>query len=234
MKHFVQISDCHIDDNTQVMGVNSQASLKKIVARITTLKNDALLITGDLTHHGTCQSYQKLKQILTPITTDIFAIAGNHDNLGNFKTELGAYLFDTITLGSWDIVQINSVQMHQTSGFVTTQALTKLDAQLQNSKNKHIIIVLHHPIVPMNSTWNDALSLKNPQDLFKVLDKYPKIRVTLFGHAHEAAEFSKNGLKIIACPSTALQFNNEKRIGFNYYTLFDNGHLSYETQWITR
>jgi Icc protein len=30
----------------------------------------------------------------------------------------------------------------------------------------------------------------------------------LFGHAHESVEFDKNGLKIIACPSTATQFND--------------------------
>jgi Icc protein len=50
----------------------------------------------------------------------------------------------------------------------------------------------------MNSEWDDALSLENPQDLFAVLDKYPKVQAVLFGHAHESVEFDKNGLKIIA------------------------------------
>jgi hypothetical protein len=31
MKHFIQISDCHIDDNTQTMGVNSHENLTKVV-----------------------------------------------------------------------------------------------------------------------------------------------------------------------------------------------------------
>jgi Icc protein len=41
----------------------------------------------------------------------------------------------------------------------------------------------------MNSEWDDALSLENPQDLFAVLDKYPKVQAVLFGHAHESVEF---------------------------------------------
>lgn len=233
MKHFVQISDCHIDNNAQTMGVDSHENLSKIVDKITTLKSTALIISGDLTHNGTHQSYKKLKQILTPINTNIFAIAGNHDNVENLRAELEEYLFDIVTLGIWDVITIDSVKAGKDSGFVSTQALTKLDEQLQNSNAQYVVIVLHHPIVPMNSNWDDALSLENPQDLFAVLDKYPKIQAVLFGHAHELAEFNKNNLKIISCPSTALQFNDEKRIAFNYYTLFDNGQLSYKTQWIT-
>jgi hypothetical protein len=37
---------------------------------------------------------------------------------------------------------------------------------------------------------------------------------------------------LIVWLSTATQFNDEQRIGFNYYTLFDDGRLDYETQWI--
>lgn len=232
MKHFIQISDCHIDDNAQTMEVDSHINLAKVVDKIVTLQSDALLISGDLTHNGTPHSYKKLKEILTSIETDIFVIAGNHDDSNNLASEFGACLFDCITLGAWDIINIDSVQLGKTSGFVTKNALTTLDKQLQHSNAKYNLIVLHHPIVPMNSAWDDALSLENPQDLFAVLDKHPKIQAVLFGHAHESAEFDKNGLKIIACPSTATQFNDERRIGFNYYTLFDDGCLDYETQWI--
>ncbi len=232
MNQFIQISDCHIDDNEQSMGVNSHANLAKIVDKIITTQSDALLISGDLTYNGTSQSYKKLKEILAPIKDNIFVITGNHDNLDNLATEFGDCLFDSITLGVWSIININSVQIGKTSGFLTTNTLIKLDKQLHYSNAKYNIITLHHPVVPMNSEWDDALSLKNPQDLFAILDKYHNVRAVLFGHAHESAEFDKNGLKIISCPSTTLQFNNERRIGFNYYTLFDNGCLYYKTQWI--
>jgi Icc protein len=229
MNHFVQISDCHIDD-AQALGVNTDVNLAKIIDKITMIKSEMLIISGDLTHNGTKKSYQKLQKILSPIETDIFVIAGNHDNLDNFSPEFK--MLEKCTLGTWDILSINSVQTGKTSGLATTETLSKLDAQLSQSKANHIIIILHHPIVPMNSTWDDALSLENPQDLLTLLSKHPKVRAVLFGHAHEAAEFSKNGLKIIACPSTAVQFTNEKRIGFNYYTLFNNGRLDYETRWM--
>ncbi len=233
MSHsFVQISDCHIDDFKNTMGVNTHVNLKKIISRIININIDVLLISGDLTHNGTITSYKTLQQILSPVQTRLLVISGNHDIDNNLNAIFSKNLSNQFTLGKWEIITTNSVQKSKTSGFLTKDELIKLDFSLTQSTAKYILIVLHHPIVPMNSTWDDLLSLENPKALFNVLDKYPKIQAILFGHAHQAAEFSRLGVKIISCPSTALQFNNEVRIGFNHYTLHDNGQLTIDTQWI--
>ena len=231
MPNFIQISDCHIDDNPQSMEVNTHQNLARIITEITPIKSDALLISGDLTHNGTHDSYAKLKELLTPVQSDIFVIKGNHDS-NNLMALFAGCLFKKISLSKWDIISVDSVQTNKTSGYLSKNALSALNAQLNQSTADFVIVMLHHPIVPMNSTWDDSLSLKNPQDLFTILDKHTKIQAVLFGHAHESASFNRQGLKIIACPSTAVQFTDEKRIGFNYYTLNDDGHLEYETRWI--
>jgi len=229
--NFVQISDCHIDDTAKSMGVDTHQNLAQVVKEITTVESEAVFISGDLTHHGTTKSYEKLKALLSPIRSDIFVIGGNHDS-DKLSDVFAQNLFKKISLGVWDIISVDSVQKDKTSGYLTVNTLTKLNKRLSLSTAKYIIVMLHHPVVPMNSTWDDALSLKNPQDLFAVLNKYAKIQAVLFGHVHESAEFNRQGIKIIACPSTAMQFTDEKRIGFNYYTLSDSGHLDYETQWV--
>ncbi|MDC3329359.1 metallophosphoesterase, partial [Candidatus Thioglobus sp.] len=71
MPKLIQISDCHIDDQRLVMGVDSQKNLQSVIKYIQTVKSDALLISGDLTHHGTLSSYQILKKILSPIKQPI-------------------------------------------------------------------------------------------------------------------------------------------------------------------
>ncbi|QKQ24177.1 metallophosphoesterase [Candidatus Ruthia endofausta] len=233
MSHsFVQISDCHIDDLENTMGVNTHVNLKKIINKIININIDALLISGDLTHNGTITSYKTLQQILSPVQTRLLVISGNHDIDNNLNAIFSKNLSSQFTLGKWEIIATNSVQISKTSGFLTKDELIKLDFNLTQSTAKYILIVLHHPIVPMNSTWDDSLSLENPKALFNVLDKYPKIQAILFGHTHQAAEFSRLGVKIISCPSTALQFNNETRIGFNHYTLHDSGQVTIDTQWI--
>jgi Icc protein len=214
------------------MGVNSTKNLTKIIQQINKLDFDALLISGDLTHNGTLNSYHILKKILSPINQPIFVIAGNHDNPNNLAQVFEDNLFKTFKLGDWEVININSVQTLKTSGFVHQKNLQQLDKLLSKSNSKYIIVVLHHPIVPMNSSWDDKLSLENPQDLFKILDKHSKIRTVLFGHSHESAQFFHTGFNIISCPSTALQFNQETRIGFNKYSLNNNGTINYTTKWI--
>ncbi len=228
---FIQISDCHIDDDEICMGVNTHQHLNSIVENISKINTSAVLISGDLTHNGTSTSYQLFKEILSPIDAKMFVFAGNHDNIDNLSQAFNSQLFSQFTLKDWCITHINSVQIGKTSGHVTQQDLQQLDARLNKSSAKYHIITLHHPIVPMNSTWDDNLSLENPDELFEIIDKHPNIKGVIFGHAHESSEFERNGIKIISCPSTALQFTNEKRIGFNSYSLFDDGTLQYNTQW---
>ena len=79
-KSFIQISDSHIDDNNLVMGVDSQANLNNIVGDILTKSYDALLVSGDLAHNGTLESYRKLKKILKPLGTNTYVLPGNHDH----------------------------------------------------------------------------------------------------------------------------------------------------------
>ena len=66
-KSFIQISDSHIDDDNLVMGVDSQANLNNIVGDILTKSYDALLVSGDLAHNGTLDSYRTLNKIIKPL-----------------------------------------------------------------------------------------------------------------------------------------------------------------------
>jgi Icc protein len=228
----IQISDCHIDDNPKSMGVDTHSNLKKVINKINTLDFEKLLISGDLAHNGTLNSYQLLKEILMPLQDNLIIMPGNHDNAKNLNLLFSQNLISNFSLGNWEIITTNSVQQSKTSGYLTKNALSTLDASLKNTEAKYNIVVLHHPPVPMQSNWDDALSLKNCDEFFSVIDKYPKIKAILWGHAHQEKEFKRGKIRLISCPSTALQFDSEKRIGFNRYTLYDNGNLKYDTQWL--
>lgn len=228
----IQISDCHIDDQVESMGVDTHTNLTSVIKVIAKQGCDALLITGDLTHNGTLNSYQVLQHILMPIKSRIVVLSGNHDQIKNLNQVFSEQLISKFSLGNWEIITIDSTQNSKTSGYVTKQALDQLDQDLKNSMAKYNIVTLHHPIVSMQSDWDDSLSLENADELFNVMNKYPKIKAVLWGHAHQASEFNNDDVVLISCPSTALQFDNETRIGFNHYRLHDDGKLEYNTQWI--
>ena len=109
-KSFIQISDSHIDDNKLVLGVDSQANLGSIVSMISDQNYDVLLISGDLAHNGTLESYQKLQKILNPIETEIYVLAGNHDDFSNLSQVFNQSSLCNFIIGCWEIITLDSVQ----------------------------------------------------------------------------------------------------------------------------
>ena len=231
-KTFIQITDSHIDDDKLVMGVDSQANLSAIVSVISQKNYDALVISGDLAHNGTLVSYQILQNILDPIATKIYVLPGNHDDLSNLSQVFNKSYLCNFTIDCWEVITIDSVQAGKVSGRLSDEQLYSLSHEIRSSSAKYIVLCLHHPPVSMQSDWDDKMSLENPEDLFAVIDQYDNIKAVMWGHAHQSSEFNRNGVKLFSCPSTALQFNGSSSIGYNLYTLNDNGEIYCKTQWL--
>ncbi|MGE4569752.1 MAG: metallophosphoesterase [Gammaproteobacteria bacterium] len=229
---FIQISDCHIDDEILVMGVDSTANLNHVLSDIKNGEFDALLISGDLTHNGTPSSYKKLQKCLAGIDSNIHVMPGNHDDKDNLSATFNTELQMTFQLGDWQIVTLDSVQTNKVSGLLSKDQLHFLDDTIGNSNAKYIVVCLHHPIVSMNSGWDDELSLENPEDLFEIVERYSQVKAILWGHAHQSETFEHKGVSLFSCPSTALQFNGPDNIGYNHYTLHSNGKIECKTRWL--
>ena len=229
---FIQISDCHIDDEKLVMGVDSTANLERILDNIKDRTFDKLLISGDLTHNGTLSSYKKLQKRLNAINANIHVMPGNHDNKNNLAKVFNTELENTFEIDDWQIITLDSVQIDKVSGVLNNNQLDFLNDALDKTLTKYSIICLHHPIVSMKSNWDDLLSLENPECLFDIIDKHSKVKAILWGHAHQSKVFHHKGTKLFSCPSTALQFNGPDNIGYNHYTLHDNGEIECKTQWL--
>jgi len=229
---FIQISDCHIDDDKMVMGVDSQANLDAIVNNISSHYYDALIISGDLTHNGTLKSYQKLQNILIPIKSKIYVLPGNHDDFSNLSQIFNESYLRNLVIGCWEVIIVDSVQVGKVSGRLSNQQLLSLSQQISSSSAKYIVLCLHHPPVSMQSSWNDELSLENPEDFFDVIDQFDNIKAVIWGHSHQSSEFNRKGVKLFSCPSTTLQFNGQMGIGYNHYTVNEDGEINCKTQWL--
>jgi len=231
-RSFIQISDCHIDNDKFVMGVDSQKNLSAIVGNISKQYFDALLISGDLAHNGTLESYQKLQKILNPIESKIYILPGNHDDFSNLTQIFNKSYLSNLTIGCWEVINIDSVQVGKVSGRLNDEQLHSLSQKISSSSAQYINLCLHHPPVSMESDWDDTLSLENPEDLFAVIDQFDNIKAIMWGHAHQCSEFNRKGVKLFSCPSTALQFNGQSGIGYNHYTLNDDGEIYCKTYWL--
>ncbi len=231
-KSFIQISDSHIDDEKLVMGVDSQANLASVVEHISKQSYDALVVSGDLSHNGTMSSYIQIKEILKPLNNNASILPGNHDNKSNLSKIFSNSLLCNFQLNDWEIITIDSVQNEKVSGRLSNQQLQTLTDEIKLSSAKYIVLCLHHPVVPMQSSWNDDLSLENPEDFFDTISQFPKVRAVIWGHAHQSSEFNRDSIKLFSCPSTAVQFCGPSSIGYNHYTLHDNGEINCKTRWL--
>jgi len=216
-KIIIQISDCHILENDLLHGVNTKKRLEKIINHLP--KNiDALVLTGDLTHYGDNASYQKINKILPKIPT--LAIAGNHDNKEKIIQS------QQLDLNTWQIIGIDSTVKNKVYGFITADEIKKIKKQLDNSKNTFVLIAIHHPPIPMQSAWDDKLSLSNPEVLFNLLKNYPNVKGIIWGHSHEGKDFYKHNLHLLSCPSTAGSFDKKQIFGFRKINLHNNGDIT--------
>ncbi len=231
-KSFIQISDSHIDDEKLIMGVDSQANLTCVVEHISKQLYDALIFSGDLSHNGTINSYIRINEILKPLNNKACILPGNHDNKSNLAKIFDNSLLSNFQLNDWEIISIDSVQNEKVSGYLSDQKLQTLINEIKQSRAKYIVLCLHHPVVPMQSSWDDDLSLENSEDFFGVISQFPRVRAIIWGHAHQSSEFKYGSIKLFSCPSTAVQFCGPSSIGYNHYTLHDNGEINCKTRWL--
>ena len=236
----VQITDTHIfaDEKDTFDDVDTQASLNEVVnlARDNDWPVDAILATGDLVHDARTIAYERLLEVFTSIEEPVFCLPGNHDapdlmhkllNTNNVHTS------KSIEIGSWLIIMLDSFLLNTHAGQLQQQELDLLGELLGKHRDKHVLVCLHHPPVEIGSDWMDRMRLNNPQDFFAILDKYHHVKAVLWGHIHQEFNAELNGVRLLASPSTCVQFMPEsgeyrkdgRAAGYRYLKLHTSGEI---------
>lgn len=210
--HIIQITDTHItaDPAETFDGVNTAASLERVLAAITMLDRqpDLILLTGDLVHDPEPAAYRRLLGLLSTLTAPVYVIPGNHDNPRLMQEELTApVLHDKlIEKDGWRILLLNSRLAGEHAGFLPAMELQWLDAELADDPDTATLIALHHPPVSIGSPWMDAMGLRNADDFLRITDRHTNIRGMVWGHIHQVFVSERKGVKLLSCPSTCVQF----------------------------
>ena len=121
-------------------------------------------------------------------------------------------------------------------GKLSGRSLEWLEQQLQIIGDKPTAIALHHPPCAIASDWMDRIKLQNPEEFFAIIDRYPQVKLVLFGHIHQAFEQERRGVRYLGSPSTCVQFKpksvefaiDSTQPGFRLLTLNSDG--SFETK----
>jgi len=208
-----QITDTHLyaDTERRLLGLNTLECLRQVIELVeeTAWPIDMVLATGDLVHDATPAGYELASSEFARLQVPVYALPGNHDipdvmleNLGNN----GMTMPGVVDTEYWRLIMLDSVIPDAEGGHLTDNELAHLEQALAQ-QHKHTLVCLHHQPLPVGSRWLDTMALDNGDAFFELLAPYPQVRGVLWGHIHQEYDQIHNGLRLLASPSTCVQFS---------------------------
>lgn len=240
----VQFTDTHLvgDPDGGLRGVATLATLRRVLeAAADDLEAaDAVLVTGDIVHDEP-GGYAYLRSLLTPLGKPVWCLPGNHDDPAALRAALDTPPFDCCPvrdLGAWRLVLLDSVVPGEVGGALAPAELDRLECALAGASGP-ILIALHHPPIASRSRWLEPIGLKNADALWTLVDRYPEVRVLLWGHVHQAQDEHRGRVRCLATPSTCLQFApdvdefaiDDRPPAYRRLTLHAHGGVDSEIVW---
>ncbi len=235
----VQLTDSHLfsEPRGQLLGLETRSSLQQVLALLQCEhpRPDLLLATGDLSQDGSLASYQAFRQLCAPLGVPVRWCPGNHDDrLQMCAAASGTELMAPVTdLGAWRIILLDTRLPGAVHGQLADSQLELLARALDDAPERHGLIGLHHHPLPVGSDWMDSIGLHNSGALWQLLESYPQVRALLWGHVHQAFDRSQNGRRLLASPSTCIQFTpgsarfqtSMEAPGYRWLHLYEDGRL---------
>lgn len=222
----LHITDPHLfaSDGGQLLGINTTQSFQAVLDAIgqTDFNYDIVLATGDLVQDHNREAYHRFAQMVKPLQKPIFWVEGNHDIQPQMRNALAMYSqiqpAKQILAGEkWQLILLDTQVYGVPRGALSYAQLTFLYSALSAHPDRYALIVFHHNVLPTNSAWLDQHSLSNTHELAKVLTRFKHVKAVLHGHIHQEVDRMWYDYRILATPSTCIQF----KPNHNEFTLDD-------------
>jgi Icc protein len=235
----VQLSDSHLfaDADVKLLGMNTRDSLRRVIDLVREQQPhiDLVLATGDLSQDGTLASYQQFRDMTAPMGAPARWLPGNHDE-PQIMADAAVHsdlLEPVVDVGNWRVTLLDSAVPGSVPGYLQDQQLQLLVQALSEAPNRHHLVCLHHHPVSIGCAWMEPIGLRNPDALFAVLDRFPQVKAVLWGHVHQEIDGERNGVRLLASPSTCIQFApgsedfqvSDQAPGYRWLRLHADGRL---------
>ncbi|MGL5225662.1 MAG: 3',5'-cyclic-AMP phosphodiesterase [Aeromonas sp.] len=239
----LQITDTHLfaSQEGQLLGVRTAESLAAVLKQVQANAHpyEMILATGDLSQDHSPESYQRFATMMAPLARPIYWLPGNHDDsplMTEYLHAAGISEAKQLVGEYWQVILLDTQVPGKPHGVLGDHQLATLDRALRQYPDRHVLIALHHQAVPVGCRWLDQHNLKNADDLFAVLARHPQQKTILFGHVHQEFDEIHHGVRLLASPSTCIQFKplcddftlDTAGPGWRYLTLCPDGRVASE------
>ena len=237
----IQITDCHLgsQQSETLLGLNTDQSLEDVLQLIQQAESgfDHILCTGDVASDAHVDCYRRFAQIIrNHFNQPVSWLAGNHDSADIMESVQASLDVQNrlIPFGEWLLVLLDSSVPGQVYGQLAASELDFLEFVLKKHPDKSIFISLHHQIVPVGSAWIDQYVVRNADAFFQLVDAHPQVKIISWGHVHQEFQTQRNGVTLLATPSTCVQFKPQcddftvdtQMPGYRWFDLNDDGSFA--------
>jgi len=247
----LQLTDTHLFDSDEysMYGVktnkNFADTLKFIKGK--DFNFNAIFLTGDISQDKTPKSYIMIAEMLSFFNKTIYWIPGNHDDFTIMAEVFSKYeLFKqgrSFFIGkiNWHFIFCDSTFPNKDSGFLRDNAIEELSRSLSNANASSCVsMIMHHHPIKVGVSLIDKYILENA-DIFweQITQSKKQVKIVICGHVHGDYDLENNGIRVISCPATSLQFRKgtsksdvDNVPGFKLWKFSLKGNFSYETYFI--
>jgi len=206
--NLLQLTDLHLPEQPGMLrrGADAEARFRQALSAIKSLSADILLLTGDLTHHAP-SAYARLADAVGSLPYPACWIPGNHD-LPEAMTAFPDLNRKQVDFQHWRIILLDSTSAPNGigGGSLAMSELRFLQQQLVTAGSKHCLVVLHHNPIPVQSAWQDRISLGNPDAFWRIIEGSSQVRGVVFGHLHQRRDEHRGSVRLFCSPATAPQY----------------------------
>ena len=215
MTVIAQLSDFHLGDDGE-----AESRLDAVLAHLASMTTppDAVIVTGDvLDRPGEAGDYAEVGRRLGALGLPLLACPGNHDERAAFRRLLGrdpvdAPLNSRLQVNGLTILACDTSVPGASWGALEPGTIAWLEGELAAAPGP-VLVAMHHTPVAVGMPLVDAIRLREPHDLERVLRATDRVLAVVCGHAHTTASTTFAGVPLRVCPSVSMTILLDQEAG---------------------
>lgn len=195
----VVLSDLHVHPEWRSFSsIDSPGRLARAVEIVNADYSDAdlVIVNGDITHLGSEEGYRIAKAALDRLAVPVWLGLGNHDRRHAFAAVFGAehltegFAQRAARVGGYGVVMLDTNGGGDAPdspkvdvGRLCPRRLAWFRRQLDALSDRPVIVVLHHPVLPLE-LGVDPTALAEGAPFLDAIATHGDVRLVLSGHVH--------------------------------------------------
>ncbi len=194
---------------------DGEETYRRLLERVASDSCDFLIHTGDMVSRGGEHEFQAFGRIMADFDLPFYPVAGNHDAQGGRLDAFLRYSGAPARHYSFDCGLVHFALADSHNGYMSSNELAWLKADLVASYQPVKMVFLHHP--PFDPHGGDHI-MAGGNEAFMALMKEQGVAYVFAGHIHAYAQETRDGTTyVITGGAGAPLYEPPERGGFYHY-----------------